>query len=142
MFLKVCNVDKFFKSSSREFHSLMDDGIHDFCEIQVLFKGNKIFLLFLRGQSEISLLRGGIQPRIYDGTMPALTLFMKDNLRCCLLCDRVVYLHSLYRFSNDTDLLSPVTRRVALFWIFCNVCESSSEHPSNITGAYSTIGNR
>ena len=30
-------------------HSLMEDGIHDFCEIQVLFKGTEIFLLFLRG---------------------------------------------------------------------------------------------
>ena len=26
MFLKVCNVDIFFKSSSREFHSLMEEG--------------------------------------------------------------------------------------------------------------------
>ena len=33
MFLKVCNVDIFFKSSSREFQSLMEEGIHDFCEI-------------------------------------------------------------------------------------------------------------
>ena len=96
----------------------MDDGIHDFCEIHVLCKGNMIFLLFLRGQSEMSLLRGGIKPRINEGTMPALTLYMKDSLRCCLLCDRVVHLHSLYRFSHDTDLLSPVTRRTALFWIF------------------------
>ena len=28
---------------------LMEDGIHDFCEIQVLFKGTEIFPLFLRG---------------------------------------------------------------------------------------------
>ena len=41
MFLKVCNVDRFFlKSSSREFHSLMEEGIHDFCEILVILKGN------------------------------------------------------------------------------------------------------
>ena len=45
----VCNVDRFFKSSSREFHSLMEEGIHDFCEILVLLKGSDIFLLFLRG---------------------------------------------------------------------------------------------
>ena len=31
-FLKVGNVDESFKSSGREFHSLMDEGIHDFCE--------------------------------------------------------------------------------------------------------------
>ena len=34
-FLKVGNEDKSFKSSAREFHSLMDDGIKDFCEILV-----------------------------------------------------------------------------------------------------------
>ena len=32
-FLKVNNEDESFKSSAREFHSLMDDGIQDFCEI-------------------------------------------------------------------------------------------------------------
>ena len=31
MFLKVYNVDRFFKLSSREFQSLMEEGIHDFC---------------------------------------------------------------------------------------------------------------
>ena len=49
MFLKVCSVDRFFKSSPREFHSLMEEGIHYFCEILVLLKGTDIFLLFLRG---------------------------------------------------------------------------------------------
>ena len=39
----------FFKSSSREFQSLMEEGIHDFCEILVLLKGTDIFLLFLKG---------------------------------------------------------------------------------------------
>ena len=34
-FLKVGNEDKSFKSSAREFHSLMDDGIQDFREILV-----------------------------------------------------------------------------------------------------------
>ena len=49
MFLKVCNVGRFFESSSREFLSLMEEGIHDFCEILVLLKSTDIFLLFLRG---------------------------------------------------------------------------------------------
>ena len=49
MFLKIVILISFSKSFSRGFHSLMEDGIHDFCEIQVLFKGNEIFLLFLRG---------------------------------------------------------------------------------------------
>ena len=31
------------------FQSLMEEGIHDFCEILVLLKGTDIFLLFLRG---------------------------------------------------------------------------------------------
>ena len=34
-FLKVGNEDDSFKSSASEFHSLMDDGIQDFCEILV-----------------------------------------------------------------------------------------------------------
>ena len=34
-FLKVGNVDIFFKLSSREFNSLMDGGIQDFSEILV-----------------------------------------------------------------------------------------------------------
>ena len=33
-FLRVDNEDESFISSAREFHSLMDDGIHD-CEILV-----------------------------------------------------------------------------------------------------------
>ena len=49
MFLKVSNVDRVFKSSSREFHSLKEEGIHDFCEILVLLKGTDIFLLLLKG---------------------------------------------------------------------------------------------
>ena len=39
----------YLKSSSREFHSLMKEGKHDFCEVLVLLKGTDIFLLFLRG---------------------------------------------------------------------------------------------
>ena len=49
MFVKVCYVGRFFKSSSMEFHSLMKERIHDFCEILVLLKGTDTFLLFLRG---------------------------------------------------------------------------------------------
>ena len=47
----------------------MEDGVHGISEIQVLFKGTKIFLLFLRGESEISLTKGGMKPRIYEGNM-------------------------------------------------------------------------
>ena len=86
-----------------------------------------IFLLFLRGQFEISLTKGGIKSCIYEGTMPLFTLYMKDSLCCCLLFDKVVHPHSLNKFSNDTDLVKPVTRRAASFWIFCNVCESCPE---------------
>ena len=49
MFLKVCNVNRFFKSSARQLHSVMEEGIHDLCKILVLLKGTDIFLLFLRG---------------------------------------------------------------------------------------------
>ena len=48
-FLKVGNVDIFLKLHSREFHSLMDDRIQDFCEILVRFRGTDILILFLNG---------------------------------------------------------------------------------------------
>ena len=34
-YLKVGNENEFFKSSVREFHTMMDDGIQDFCETLV-----------------------------------------------------------------------------------------------------------
>ena len=48
-FLKVDNEDESFKSSAREFHSRMDDGIQDFCEILYRLSGTGIFLVFLKG---------------------------------------------------------------------------------------------
>ena len=78
-FLKVDNVDIFLKLSSREFHSLMDDEIQDFCEILVRFRGTDILLLFLKGLSDISLTKGGIKSSIKEGTMPVLTLYINDS---------------------------------------------------------------
>ena len=66
-------------------------------------------------------------------------LIHERELCCCLLFDKVVHPHSLNKFSNDIDLVNPVTRRAASFWIFC---ESCSEHPSHTTEAYSTTGKR
>ena len=74
--------------------------------------------------------------------MPVFTLYMKESVCCCLLCDRVAHPRFLYRFSNDTDLVNPVTSWTASFWIFCSVTESCSEQPSHTTDAYSTIGYR
>ena len=34
-------------------------------------------------------------------------------------------------FSNDTDLVNPVTSWVASFLIFCSVTKSCLEHPSH-----------
>ena len=67
---------------------------------------------------------------------------MKESLCCYLPFDKVVHSHSLNKFPNDTDLVNPVTRQAASFWILCKVCESCSEHPSNTTEAYSTTGKR
>ena len=67
---------------------------------------------------------------------------MKESLCCCLFFYKVVHPHSVNKFSNDSDLVNPVTRRATLFWIFCKVCESCSEHPSHTTEAYSTTGKR
>ena len=62
MFLKVCNVDRFFKSSSREFQSLMEEGIHGFCEILVLLKGTDIFLYyFILLKEELNLVYMKVQ---------------------------------------------------------------------------------
>ena len=41
-FLKVGNEIEFFKSSVREFHSLMDDGIQNFCELLGRLSGTVI----------------------------------------------------------------------------------------------------
>ena len=60
-FLMVGKGDIYFKLSSKEFHSLMADGIQDFCEILVRLRGTDMFLLFLNGKSEISLTKGGIK---------------------------------------------------------------------------------
>ena len=74
--------------------------------------------------------------------MPLFTLYIKESLCCCLLFDKVVHPHSLNKFSNDTDLVYPVTKQAASIWIFYKVCESCSEHPSHTTEAYSTTGKR
>ena len=47
-----------------------------------------------------------------------ITLYMKESLFGCLLCDRVAYHHMLYKFSNDTDIVNPVISRAASFLIF------------------------
>ena len=47
-FLKVGNVGTILKLSSRQFHSLMADGIQDLCEILVRLRGTDIFLLRLK----------------------------------------------------------------------------------------------
>ena len=65
--------------------------------------------------------------------MLALTLYMKESLCCCLLCDKVVHPYSLYRFSNDTGNKAGC---------YCNVCESCLEQPFHTTDAYSTFGSR
>ena len=52
---------------------------------------------------------------MYEGTILVFTSYIKESLCCCLLCDRVANSHSLYRFSNDTDHVNPVTSRAASF---------------------------
>ena len=51
-FLKVGNVDISFKLSSREFHSLMADGIQDFCEI--LVRGMQCPLIVARSHVKLT----------------------------------------------------------------------------------------
>ena len=47
--------------------------------------------------------------------MPVFTLYIKEKICYCLLCDRVAHPHFLYRFSSDKDLVNPVTSRAASF---------------------------
>ena len=77
------------------------------------------FFYFSKGNTKVV-----IKSCIYDGTMPVFILCMKESLCCCLICYRVVHPHSLYRFSNDIDIVNPVTSRAASFWIFCSVTRS------------------
>ena len=66
--------------------------------------------------------------------MPVFTLYMNESLSF------VFYVIELS--THTLDLVNPATSRAVSFWIFCSVTESCSEHPSNTTGACSTIGNR
>ena len=61
-----------------------------------------------------------------------------------LLTDRLSQPHSLYNLTNDTNLVSPVTIRVASFCIFCKVFESCCGQPSHrpTNDAYSMMGNK
>ena len=47
--LKAGNVDRFLKSYSREFHTLMDDGIQAFCEILVRLRVIHIYFYCFSG---------------------------------------------------------------------------------------------
>ena len=71
---------------------------------------------------------------MYEGTLPAFTLYMNESLSFVFY---VIELHI-----HTLNLVNPVTSRAVSFWIVCSVTESCSEHPSNTTDAYSTIGNR
>ena len=46
-----------------------------------------------------------------EGAINDLTSYMNETLCCCLLCETVAYRHSLYKFSNDIDLVNLVTTR-------------------------------
>ena len=42
--------------------------------------------------------------------MPVFSLYINDNLCYYLLCDRVAHPHSLYWFSNGTDLVNQLVK--------------------------------
>ena len=97
------------RPSSRVFHILMADGIHDLIEILVRVNGVEK-LLFLSKSA------------IYDGTSPLLTLYIECSFCRYHLTDRFVQSYSFYNFANDTDLISKVTIRAASFCTICTVC--------------------
>ena len=63
-------VGLFLRLSSRSFHILIADGIHDVVETFVQVNGVEK-ILFLRGYTEISLTNGGMKSAIYVGTIPS-----------------------------------------------------------------------
>ena len=73
--------------------------------------------------------------------MTVFTLYMKQNLSCYLLCDRVAQPHSVYWLSNDTDLVNSVTSQAASYIDLLKCYSIILEHPPNTTEAHSTIGN-
>ena len=66
----------------------------------------------------------------------------EKSLCCCLRCDRVAHPLSLYRLSNNIELVNPVTSWAVSFWIFYSDTYPCAGHPSNTTEASSTMGNR
>ena len=131
-----------FVKSITHSYILMADGIHDLSDIQVQVNGVEKLLLFLKGYPEMSLTNWGNKLVIYDGTSPLFTLYIKCSFCWRLLTERLVHPHSLYDFTNDTDLVSPVIIRVASFCIFCRVFESCCVQPYHTTDAYTMSGNK
>ena len=69
------------------------DLVQDFCKMLVLLKGTDIFLLFLRGLFEISLIKGGIESCIYEGTL-------NNTYKCAYIYGLISQLILLRTFSN------------------------------------------
>ena len=67
----------FLRISSRVFHILMADNIHDINEILVWVNGVEKLLLFLWRYPEVSLTNRGFKSAIYDETSPLLSLYIK-----------------------------------------------------------------
>ena len=59
MFLKVGNEGESFKSSAREFHSPMDDGIQYFCNTSSILRNSYISIISQNGNQKLHLLREG-----------------------------------------------------------------------------------
>ena len=85
----------------------MDEGIQDFLNNSVRQKGMAILFW--------SLITGGIRSDIYEGTNLLNDLYPKFNFCCLRLSSKELQPHSLYKFSNETDLVRPVTILAASF---------------------------
>ena len=67
---------------------------------------------------------------------------MKISFCCLCLSASDTQPHSLYRLSNETDLVKPVTMRAASFWSFWRELISCNVQPSHTTHEYSIIGSK
>ena len=72
----------------------------------------------------VSLTIWGIKSDMYEGTSKLADLNMKTSLSCLRPSAKELHPHSMYRFSEVTDLVRPVTIQAASFCSRSSAIES------------------
>ena len=92
------------------------------------------------GLTSLSTIFQSYHVDIYEGTNLLTDLYIKFNFCCLRLSTKELQPHSLYKFSNETDLVRPVTILAASFLSLSRATESCWEQPSQTIDEYSNIG--